>query len=363
MLDTDSRIIWPSEMIDSRLPGGYEALDNGQRHAADALENIFSELLDHCSDRTWFGRERRHPVSGLYLWGGVGRGKTFLMDCFFEACPLENKTRLHFHRFMQKVHNARNRHKHERDPLKVIADDWASNRVICFDEFFIDDIADAMILSRLTERLFEDGVILVATSNVAPDDLYAGGLKRDRFLPAIERIKTHCHIEQMADGCDYRLAHIEHGDTYQTPAGPAADEVLGRYFSQLAKHEFPESETVKIQDRKIPIVRHAASVIWFRFQDLCGSNRAAADYIALGREFAVVMVSDVPILDDARVDAARRFVSAIDVFHDRSTTVFITAEAEPESLYQGQRLRLEFERTSSRLHDMQSSDYIGSLRA
>ncbi len=174
--------------------------------------------------RGLFGRKKERPqVDGLYLWGGVGRGKTYLMDCFFDALPFEEKTRLHFHRFMQKVHDARKRYANQSDPLKKIAADWAADRVLCFDEFFVSDIADAMILSRLTEELFARNVTLVATSNVDPDDLYKGGLKRDRFLPAIERLKNNCRIMHLADGTDFRLDHIEESATYQMPPGDEAD--------------------------------------------------------------------------------------------------------------------------------------------
>ncbi|NNC22750.1 cell division protein ZapE [Salinisphaera sp. USBA-960] len=362
MPDGDSRHAQPSDIVARRLPGGRNALDAGQQSAAETLDAVFDELVNGHTPHTWFGRAQRPAVQGLYLWGGVGRGKTFLMDCFFEAIPFENKTRLHFYRFMQKVHAARSRHKHKRDPLRIIADEWAEDRVLCFDEFFVDDIADAMILSRLTERLFEKGVVLVATSNVAPDDLYQDGLKRDRFLPAIERIKHHCRIEHMPDGDDYRLAHIDHNDMYQTPTGEAADAVLAHYFERLASGESSASNHVKIEDRKIATVCHASGVVWCRFEVLCGGNRAAADYLALAREFATILISDVPILDDTRIDAARRFVSAIDTFYDRKTNVFISADAAPDDLYQGTRLTLEFERTASRLHEIQSTAHVGCLR-
>ncbi len=362
MPDGDNRNTRPSDLAKTRLGGGKMVLDPGQQTALQALDRVFDELTSNQITRTWLGRERRTNVKGLYLWGGVGRGKTFLMDCFFDACPFENKTRLHFHRFMQKVHNARSRNKNKRDPLKLIADEWAADRVLCFDEFFVDDIADAMILSRLTERLFERGVVLIATSNVAPDNLYAGGLKRELFLPAIERIKTHCRVVHMPDGEDYRLAHIEYGDTYQVPAGQHADSVLAGYVERLASGDSTAGGNVKIQGRKIPTVERAAGVVWFRFDDLCGGNRAASDYLTVAREFSTVMISDVPVLNDRRLDATRRFVTAIDTFYDRKTTVFVTADAWPDELYQGQRLALEFERTASRLHEMQSYDYIGRLR-
>ena len=336
--------------------------DPAQVEAVEALQRIYDEL---CENRTTshglFGRKKkRTPVTGLYVWGGVGRGKTYLMDCFYEALPFEDKSRLHFHRFMAKVHEARKTYANQSDPLVKIADDWASDRVLCFDEFFVSDIADAMILSRLTEALFERGVTLVATSNVDPDDLYKGGLKRENFLPAIERLKANCQILHLADGTDFRLDHIQEASTYQTPAGPAADEALGKSFDKLAAGRVVHAGNVEILGRKIATRYRAENAAWFEFDALCRSARSANDYIEIAREFPVVMISDVPVLVDRDENAARRFINAIDEFYDRRVNVFLAADGGPDDLYAGTELAFEFERTSSRLHEMSTPDYISA---
>lgn len=353
----------PRQRFEADLQKDGFVRDPAQAPAVDALQSIYERLLDDPTVSSGlFGlKKKRALVQGLYLWGGVGRGKTYLMDCFFEALPFEEKTRLHFHRFMQKVHKARKRHAHQSDPLQKIAAEWATDRVLCFDEFFVSDIADAMILSRLTEALFERGVTLVATSNVAPDDLYKDGLKRDRFLPAIERIKASCEVMHLADGTDFRLDRIEEAETYQTPADETGDERLAHYFEHLATGRATDGGNVKILGRKIATRRRADSAAWFEFDELCRSHRSANDYIELAREFSTVMISHVPIFEDADNSAARRFINAVDEFYDRRVKLFVTAEARPDDLYAGSRLTFEFERTASRLHEMSTAEYIGAL--
>lgn len=361
-MDDTVRAPSPRQRYETDLEDPDFIRDPAQTEAVDALQSIYERLLDNpTASRGLFGRRKeRPPVKGLYLWGGVGRGKTYLMDCFFDALPFEEKTRLHFHRFMAKVHEARKRYANQSDPLKKIAADWASDRVLCFDEFFVSDIADAMILSRLTEELFARNVTLVATSNVDPDDLYKDGLKRDRFLPAIERLKAHCRIMHLADGTDFRLDHIEESSTYQTPPGEAADTVLARSFERLATGEIRESGNVKILGRKLPTRRRADAIAWFDFDTLCRTPRSANDYIELAREFSVIMISDIPVFGDADDNAARRFINAIDEFYDRRVNLFVTAEAGPDDLYAGSELTFEFERTASRLHEMSTAEYIGA---
>ncbi len=332
--------------------------DLAQAQAVGALQAIYEALLNHPTHTTLFGKKRRVAVTGLYLWGSVGRGKTYLMDCFFEALPFSQKTRLHFYRFMQKVHVARKRYAHRPDPLKLIADDWAADRVLCFDEFFVADIADAMILSRLTEGLFERGVTLIATSNTAPDDLYAGGLQRELFLPAITRIKQHCRVFHLDDGPDFRLYNIETAATYQCPNNEAAEAVLAWHFDKLATGRIVDGGNVKVLGRKIPVRRRAESVVWFDFAELCIGYRSANDYIELAREFPAIMLTNVPVMDDRDNDAMHRFTSAIDEFYDRRVKLFVIAEAEPDNLYTGHRLSFAFARTASRLHEMSSQVYL-----
>jgi len=352
----------PRQRYEADLKSEDFIRDPAQEKAVAAMQRIYEQVIENPMVSTGlFGRKKkRELVQGLYLWGGVGRGKTYLMDCFFDALPFEEKTRLHFHRFMQKVHEARKRYTNQTDPLKKIAAEWASDRVLCFDEFFVSDIADAMILSRLTEELFELGVTLVATSNVDPDDLYKGGLKRDRFLPAIERIKDSCEIMHLADGTDFRLDHIEEAETYQTPAGEAADKRLEHYFQRLATGRVQDGGNVKVLGRKIPTRKRGDSVAWFEFDELCRSNRSANDYIELAREFSTVMISNVPVFGDDDGNAARRFINAVDEFYDRRVNLFVTAAARPDDLYAADGLAFEFERTASRLHEMSTAEYIGA---
>ncbi|GAB3670207.1 cell division protein ZapE [Salinisphaera aquimarina] len=359
MADGDQTPRTPRARYEADLKNDGFSHDPEQAKAVDALQAIYDGLVANRSHKSLFGKTRREPVKGLYLWGGVGRGKTYLMDCFFDALPFEQKTRLHFHRFMQKVHEARKRYANRSDPLKLIAKEWASDRVLCFDEFFVSDVADAMILARLSEELFERGVTLVTTSNVDPDDLYRDGLQRERFLPAIERIKRYCRVMHLADGTDYRLDHIDESATYQTPPGERADAVLAEHFDRLAARQHEAANNVKVLGRKIPIRRRGDNVVWFDFEDLCRSNRSANDYIELAREFSTIMISNVPVFDDNENNAARRFINAVDEFYDRRVKLFCTAAAEPDDLYDGSRLSFEFERTASRLHEMSSTDYLG----
>jgi len=333
--------------------------DPAQQQAVEQLQAIHDALLDQPGHTRLLGKHKRKAVKGLYLWGGVGRGKTWLMDCFFDGLPFEDKSRLHFHRFMQKVHEARRDYAHKSDPLKLIAREWASDRVLCFDEFYVSDVADAMILARLTGELFKRGVTLVATSNIDPDNLYKNGLQRKRFQPAIDRIKQYCTVMHLAEGTDYRMDHIDEAATYQVPPGEAADDVLAAHFEHLATGRPVEGGNIKILGRKIPVRRRADSAVWFDFETLCRGNRSANDYIEIAREYSSVLLPGVPVFDDDDSNAARRFINAVDEFYDRRVNLLCSAAAGPDDLYRGTRLNFEFERTASRLHEMSSNEYLG----
>ena len=362
MADGDQQSMSPRERYRADLERDDFKHDPAQEQAVDALQQVFEGLLAHPTHVSLLGKKRRTRVSGLYLWGGVGRGKTYLMDCFFDAIPWPEKSRLHFHRFMQKVHESLKAYKHKADPLQLVAREWAVDRVLCFDELYVSDIADAMILSRLTEELFKRRVTLVATSNIPPDDLYKDGLQHDRFKPAIARIKNYCRVLHLADGDDFRLDHLDDSDTYQTPGGEAADAVLARCFDKFATTAPADDGNVKVLGRKIPTRRRADSVVWFDFEHLCRGRRSAYDYIELAREYRVIMLSNVPILGERDANASRRFIDAVDEFYDRRVMLFVTAAAGPDDLYTGHRLRFEFQRTASRLHEMMSTDYLAEKR-
>ncbi|HEX4873133.1 MAG TPA: cell division protein ZapE [Nevskiaceae bacterium] len=334
--------------------------DAAQAHAVDALQRVYEELIDNPPRARLLGRGPRWPrVPGLYLWGGVGRGKTYLMDGFYEALPFSRKLRTHFHRFLLDVHARRRRYPDEQDPLRRVAEEIAEQaRVLCFDEFFVSDIGDAMILGRLLEGLFQHGVTLVATSNCAPDGLYRDGLQRQNFLPAIERLKKNVSVLAVDGGVDYRLRSLTHAPLYLCPSDRAADQRLARLLQELAPEPGSADAELELNGRSLRARHLADGVAWFDFAELCEGPRAAADYIELARTHHSLLLSHIPQLDANREDAARRFITLVDEFYDRGVKLILAADEPLERLYAGSRLRFEFERTRSRLREMQSEEYL-----
>ncbi len=305
-------------------------------------------------------RERnRAPVRGLYVWGGVGRGKTLLMNYFYDALPFEGKLRIHFHAFMQYIHGELKALGQRESPLALVADGLARDtRVICFDEFHVSDIADAMILGGLLANLFERGVTLVATSNIAPDDLYKDGLQRARFSPAIELIKTHTTILELDSILDYRLRALERVEIYHHPLDHQADAALADAFEQLHPENVVDTPVIEIAGRDVAAVASAEGIAWFDFAALCETPRSAADYIEIARRFHTVLVARVPRLDDERRDSTLRFIHLIDALYERSVNLVISADAPPSALYRGQKLMEKFARAASRLEEMQTREYL-----
>ncbi|MCG7598978.1 AFG1 family ATPase [Halomonas sp. McH1-25] len=298
-------------------------------------------------------------VTGLYFWGGVGRGKTYLVDTFYESLPFPDKMRTHFHRFMQRVHTELEHYKGEKNPLTLIAGKFASEaRVICFDEFFVKDITDAMILANLLEALFSKGVVLVATSNIVPDDLYKDGLQRARFLPAIDLVKRHCEVVNVDSGIDYRLRALERAEIFHYPLDEDAAVQLERSFREIAGVEGESDAQIEINRRILTSRRVHEDVVWFDFDMLCDGPRSQNDYIELAREFHTVLVSDVPQMGRGSDDQARRFINMVDEFYDRAVKLLMSAETAAEQLYTEGNLSFEFERTVSRLQEMQSREYL-----
>lgn len=296
---------------------------------------------------------------GIYLWGGVGRGKTFLMDLFYTSLEIERKKRIHFHRMMSDVHTRLKKIRDIEDPLdRVAADIAAETSVLCFDEFFVSDIADAMILGRLLEGLFRRGVTLVATSNVAPRDLYRDGLQRQRFEAAIALLEEHTELVELDGGIDYRLRLLGEAGTYLTPADEKANRKLQHYFDEIASAEIIEKHMVDILGREIQTRRCAKGIAWFDFAAICDGPRSQEDYIEIARWYPTVIVSDVPLLTGQSDDATRRFIALVDEFYDRRVKLLLSAAAPPENLYSGERLAFEFQRTVSRLREMQSEEYL-----
>jgi cell division protein ZapE len=300
----------------------------------------------------------RELVRGLYLWGGVGRGKTWLMDLFFQSLPFREKQRSHFHRFMQLVHEELRKHQERADPLELVAEKIARRtRVLCFDEFFVADIADAMLLAGLLRALFARGVTLVATSNVAPDDLYKDGLQRARFIPAIGLLKEHTKVVHVAAGADYRLRQLERA-TLWFPATHESDAKLDALFESIAGGPGKRDAALTLNHRRLHPHRQTDEVVWFTFRELCDGPRGPADYIEIARCYHTVFVTDVPILTVETENQARRFISMVDEFYDRAVKLIVSAAAAPHELYRGGRLAFEFERTASRLVEMQSQEYL-----
>jgi cell division protein ZapE len=335
--------------------------DPAQRMAVEQLQRLFDDLLAQPTGGLLRGlfKRKQSPCKGLYFWGGVGRGKTYLMDTFFEALPFENKLRLHFHRFMRRVHQEIRTLKDQKNPLDIVADRLAAEaRVLCFDEFFVSDIADAMILGSLMEKLFVRGVSLVATSNIVPDRLYENGLQRERFLPAIAVLKENVTVLNVDGGTDYRLRTLTQAKLYHWPLDAAAEVSLMQSYVALATVAGQDNVALDIEGRVIHARKVADDVAWFDFAALCDGPRSQNDYIELAREYQTVVLSNIPALHAGIDDQVRRFVNLVDEFYDRCVKLVISAEKPLESLYSGGRLSFEFQRTQSRLLEMQSHEYL-----
>jgi cell division protein ZapE len=358
----------PYSAYQERLARGEIAYDLGQARAVAALDGLHRSLIAAGPlHRGWRRRILRAagcdpgPVRGLYLWGGVGRGKTFLMDLFYACLPFEEKLRQHFHRFMSAVHDDLKSFREVRDPLQHVADRIARRtRVICFDEFAVNDIADAMILGTLFEALFARGVTLTATSNIRPEALYRDGLQRQRFLPAIELIKQHTDVVHVTGDTDYRLRVLEKADVYQCPLSAAADLKLSEFFHAMAPEPGAAGGQVDVLGRAIPYKREADGIVWFDFASLCDGPRSTLDYIEIARCYHTVILSDVPRLDARQDNQARRFVALVDEFYDRRVKLILSAEVPLEGLYTGSRLEEIVKRTRSRLAEMQSHTYLAA---
>jgi len=343
---------------------GY-APDPAQLRAVDALERCENEWADYKARRSNALTKliARPPIPrGVYMYGGVGRGKSFLMDCFFNAVPLTRKTRLHFHEFMREVHRELAELKGTVNPLFELGKRIARRyRLICFDEFHVADVTDAMILHRLLESLFEHRVSIVTTSNFKPDDLYPNGLHRDRILPAIELLKEKMEVISVDNGTDYRHRTFEQVTMYHTPLGPQADAAMTEAFDRLAESR-DEAPILQIEHREMKARRKAGGVVWFDFKQLCGGPRSQNDYLELATQFHTVLLSDVPQMSPRLASEARRFTWLVDVLYDRRVKLIMSAEVPPEELYTDGPLAHEFPRTASRLNEMQSTEFLALAR-
>ena len=361
--------ITPLQKYETDLASGSFTPDAAQRRAVEALQRLYDDLLRFRQQqqggwlnnvKAWLGNKPKAP-QGIYFWGGVGRGKTYLVDTFYETLPFEQKLRVHFHRFMHRVHKELKQLKGKSDPLPIIADKLASEaQIVCFDEFFVQDITDAMILGTLMQELFKRQVVLVATSNIVPDELYRNGLQRARFLPAIELIKQHCEVINVDSGIDYRLRTLTKAELYHAPLDADADDNLQRYFTELAPDHCSRNTdgSIRINGRDIPVRLECDDVVLFEFDAICGGPRSQNDYIELAQLYHAVLISNVPQLGANSDDAARRFLALVDEFYERRVKLILSAAVPLEQLYTEGKLKFEYQRCISRLQEMQSQEYL-----
>ncbi|CDH20409.1 cell division protein ZapE [Xenorhabdus bovienii] len=366
--------ITPSSLYQSALSEGQYQPDEVQCNTVARLDIIHHDLGNRSPEhvlpssglKSILGRlfgglstEQPRPVQGLYMWGGVGRGKTWLMDMFFQSLPTDRKLRLHFHRFMLRVHEELTALQGHENPLDVIADGFkAQTDVLCFDEFFVSDITDAMILGTLLEALFKRGIALVATSNIPPDELYRNGLQRARFLPAIEQIKKYCDVMNVDAGIDYRLRTLTQAHLYLTPLSEDNRQEMHRMFQRLAGREGEPNPVLEINHRSMPAISSVDGVLAINFKTLCEDPRSPLDYIALSKLYHSVLLHDTPAMTALDESAARRFLALVDEFYERHVKLIINAETPMERIYQGELLTFEYRRCLSRLQEMQSEEYL-----
>ncbi len=349
----------PLEYYQQQIDSGLIQEDAQQYDAIKRLDTIYHGLIkQEKQQHKWFSFKKNTLVKGLYLWGSVGVGKTFLMDCFYSCVPVK-KIRTHFHKFLQRIHDELKLVQGESDPLKLIAKKIASEtQVLCFDEFFVSDIADAMILAGLFRALFQQGICLITSSNVRPDDLYKEGLQRERFLPAIKLIKRYTTELHMISHHDYRLTHVRQAGIYFTPLNATAEKSLETAFQHLSDGKDVYTDALELFGRTIQYRKRTDKIIWFDFIDLCDVPRSQKDYLALSRDYKIVFISNIPVIKPREHNLITAFINLIDVFYDAQTCVVISAAVDIEELYPEGQMTFEFARTQSRLIEMHSDDYF-----
>ena len=353
----------PAERYAQAISSGQFMPDEAQAQAVHELDRVWQELLQRFkASKKAFRRFRRQTSpKGVYMWGGVGRGKTWLMDQFFDSIPFRRKMRMHFHHFMQHVHRELNKLSGQRNPLELVADQiYQQAVVICFDEFFVSNVTDAMILSELFQKLFDRGITLVATSNIAPDGLYKNGIHRDRFIPTIEMVKKNCVVLNVDAGVDYRLRVLKQAQLFKSPLTHDHRNWIAQRFTALTQTQKISQEPIIINNRIVETVGHTEDVLWCEFSDLCFKPRSPADFIEIANIYNTVLVSNVPHLTDYLSEGARRFIYLVDEFYDRGVKLLLTSEDSIIDIYQGEKLAFEIERTRSRLLEMQSDEYLNA---
>ncbi|MEQ3512054.1 cell division protein ZapE [Pseudoalteromonas sp. BZB3] len=338
--------------------------DAAQENAVKHLQRLYDDIVNQPEQpqgffSRLFNRQPQQKITGLYFWGGVGRGKTYLVDTFYEALPTDRKMRVHFHRFMHRVHDELKKLKEVKDPLETVADILKKETdIICFDEFFVQDITDAMLLGGLMQALFARDIILVATSNIVPDELYRNGLQRARFLPAIALVKENTEVVNVDSGIDYRLRTLEQAEIFHSPLDAQADKNLFEYFDKLSPEPGKLDEAIEIEGRLIKTRKVADSIVMFDFTQICETARSQVDYMEISRIYNTVILSNVKQMGQQNDDAARRFIALVDEFYERNVTLIISAAAPITELYTDGTLNFEFRRCISRLQEMQSHEYL-----
>ena len=351
----------PSALYQQAVADGRITFDDGQWRALMPLDRMQQALLKPVRKSPLRLLRPRRPagVPGAYLWGGVGSGKTLLMDLFYHSLPAGVGKRIHFHRYMQAIHQQKSQLGEQQQPLARIARQAAARyRVLCLDEFAVTDITDAMLLSGLLKYLFAQRVTLLTTSNIEPDNLYAGGLQRERFLPAIALLKQHTQRLQVDSGTDYRMAFLHTAPTYLTPLNAQQGRLMQQTFARFCDQCETSKTMLDIGGRDVAVVATGSGVVWFEADVLCEAPRSKTDYIELSKRFHTVFVANLTTFDKLRDDAARRFIELIDELYDRSVNLILSADAPADKLYRGKRLTEPFQRTVSRLWEMQSDDYL-----
>lgn len=368
-------VLTPTMLYQQALDAGDYQPDAVQRQTVEALTVIQQALIERerstpvAESRGVRGRlqsllgkpaaKPQEPVQGLYMWGGVGRGKTWLMDLFFHSIPSERKLRLHFHRFMLRVQEELVALQGQENPLEIIADGFKKEAdVLCFDEFFVSDITDAMLLGTLLQALFARGITLVSTSNIPPDNLYHNGLQRARFLPAIDLIKRYCTVMNVDAGIDYRLRTLTQAGLYFTPMTTETRQRMDEMFAKLAGSVGEINPVLEINHRPLPALCSSGGVLAVEFAVLCEEARSQLDYIALSRRYHTVFLHHVKKMDTLNENTARRFLALVDEFYERHVKLIISAELSMFEIYQGDHLKFEYQRCLSRLQEMQSEDYL-----
>lgn len=351
----------PLQRYEKAIASGEFSEDSQQKSAMQYLDTVYQQILvNRAKQRGLFSfLKKTQPPKGLYMWGGVGRGKTWMMDMFYEALPTDNKMRMHFHHFMKRVHQELNQLQGQANPLQKVANIiYNEADVICFDEFFVSNVSDAMILGDLFTMLFNKGITLIATSNIAPNGLYKNGIHRDRFLPAIAEVEKNTTVMNIDSGVDYRLRVLQQAELYMSPLTKENIHWLANRFTALSNNQHISQQPILVNNREVEIKARTESILYVDFRALCMQPRSAHDFIEIANNFSTVLIDDVPELNDILADPTRRLIYLVDEFYDRRVKLLIRAEQSILNLYQGEKLAFEIERTRSRLLEMQSEEYL-----